>query len=44
MKKLLLGLTLGAIVGAVAVKKMQDEELPEKLLHCAQKKLKEQED
>ncbi len=42
MKQLLLGITLGAIAGAVAVKKMEDEELPEKLLKCAQKKLKEQ--
>lgn len=41
MKKLLIGLGLGAIVGAVAYKKMEDTKICEQALKCAEKKLKE---
>ncbi len=41
MKKLLLGMGLGALVGVVAYKKMEDSKLCEKALKCAEKKMKE---
>lgn len=39
MKQLLIGMAVGAIAGAVAFKKMQDEKVPEKALKMAQDKL-----
>ncbi len=39
MKKLLIGMTLGAIVGAVAYKKMEDKRIPEKAIDAAKEKL-----
>ncbi|MCX4313227.1 MAG: hypothetical protein OSJ83_05115 [Clostridia bacterium] len=41
MKQLIIGLTVGAIAGAIAYKKMDDNKVPEKVLKKAQKKLKE---
>lgn len=41
MNKLLIGMTLGAIVGAVAYKKMEDSKLPEMAIKTAEKKLKD---
>ncbi len=41
MNKLLIGMTLGAIVGAVAYKKMEDNKIPEKAIKTAEKKLKD---
>ncbi|MCH5160474.1 MAG: hypothetical protein J1G04_00435 [Clostridiales bacterium] len=35
MKRLLFGMTIGAIAGALAFKKMEDKQLPEKVLKCA---------
>lgn len=40
MNKLLLGFTLGAIAGAVALKKMEKSDIPEKAMRTAQQKLK----
>lgn len=41
MNKLLLGLTVGAIAGAVIFKKMDENKVPEKVLKKAQKKLEQ---
>lgn len=41
MKRLLIGFTLGAIASAVALKKMEKSDMPEKALEAAQKKLKD---
>ncbi len=35
MKQLLLGMAFGAVAGALAFKKMEDKQLPEKVLKCA---------
>ena len=40
MNKLLFGLTIGAVIGAVAYKKMEDSKIPEKALESAHEKLK----
>lgn len=40
MRKLLIGLTIGAIAGAIAMKKMDDSKIPEKVMQTAQEKLK----
>lgn len=40
MNKLLFGLMAGAVLGAVAYKKIEDAKLPEKALETAQEKLK----
>ncbi len=40
MNKLLIGMTLGALVGAVAYKKMEENKIPEKAIKKAEKKLK----
>lgn len=39
MKRLLVGITLGAVLGAVALKKMENSKVPEKVLQSAQEKL-----
>lgn len=39
MKQLLIGLTLGAITGAIAYKKMEESHLPEKALKTAKEKI-----
>lgn len=39
MNKLLIGMTLGAIAGVVAFKKMEDKRIPEKVLDSAKEKL-----
>lgn len=39
MKRLLVGMTLGAVLGAVALKKMEKSKVPEKVLQSAQEKL-----
>ena len=39
MKKLLIGLTIGAITGAIAYKKLEENRIPEKALKTAQDKL-----
>ncbi len=39
MKKIIIGLALGAIAGAVVMKKLDDKQIPEKLMHQAQEKL-----
>lgn len=39
MKQILLGFTIGAIAGAVALKKMENSKVPEKALKAAQEKL-----
>ena len=41
MKGLLFGFTIGAIAGAVALKKMENSKVPEKALKAAQKKLED---
>ena len=41
MKSLLFGFTVGAIAGAVALKKMENSKVPEKALKAAQKKLED---
>lgn len=41
MKRMLLGFTVGAIAGAIALKKMEKNKVPEKALKVAQKKLEE---
>lgn len=41
MKKILIGLGLGAIVGIAAYKKIEESKLCEKAIKCAEKKLKE---
>lgn len=41
MNKLLFGFTLGIVAGAVALKKMEKNKVPEKAVKMAQKKLKE---
>lgn len=40
MNKLLFGLAVGALLGAVAYKKMEDSKIPEKALESAHEKLK----
>ncbi len=39
MKQLLIGMAVGALAGAMAFKKMQDEKIPEKALKAAHEKL-----
>ena len=39
MKRLLIGFTLGAIAGAVTLKKMEKSDVPEKAIKAAQQKL-----
>lgn len=39
MKRLLVGFTLGAIAGAIALKKMEESKVPEKAVKAAQEKL-----
>ncbi len=39
MKKLLIGMTVGAIVGALAFKKMEDKKLPDRVIDTAREKL-----
>lgn len=39
MKRIILGFTLGAIAGAVALKKMENSKVPEKALKAAEEKL-----
>lgn len=39
MKSLLFSFTLGALAGAVALKKMENSKVPEKALKAAQEKL-----
>ncbi len=39
MKKLLWGMAIGMVAGAVAYKKMQEDKVPEKVLKTAQEKL-----
>lgn len=39
MKRMLISFTLGAIAGAVALKKMEKSDVPEKALKAAQEKL-----
>ena len=41
MKKLLIGMGIGAIAGIAAYKKMEDSKLCDKAIKCAEKKLKE---
>ena len=41
MKGLLFGFTVGAIAGAVALKKMENSKVPEKAIKAAKKKLEE---
>ena len=35
MKRLLFGMAVGAVAGALAFRKMEDKQLPEKVLKCA---------
>ena len=39
MKRIILGFRIGAIAGAVALKKMENSKVPEKALKAAQEKL-----
>ena len=39
MKKLLWGMAIGAIAGAVAYKKMQDDKIPERVIDAAKEKM-----
>lgn len=39
MKRILIGLTIGAVIGAVAFKKMEQAKIPEKALKTAQEKI-----
>ena len=41
MNKLIVGFTLGIVTGAIALKKMEKNKVPEKAVKMAQKKLKE---
>ncbi len=41
MKKLLFGFTLGIVTGAIALKKMEKSNVPEKAVKLAEKKLKD---